>query len=148
MHRVTLSRKALFQIFNHAVSTYPEECCGIITKNEHSETVHQCRNIQNELHAKDPKTYCRTAAIAYAIDRDEAERIFSEAKSVGEKVVAFYHSHPDHEAYFSEEDIAAQTVFGEPEFPEALQVVISVRLGIINNYKCFRWNGKGFEEVC
>ncbi|QWR76012.1 Mov34/MPN/PAD-1 family protein [Candidatus Magnetomonas plexicatena] len=147
MKKTNLSKETLQQIFNHAVSEYPDECCGIVTKNEQTEKVHQCKNIQNELHKSDPVRHCRTAATAYAIDRDEATRIFSEAYKSGGTVAAFYHSHPDHEAYFSEEDIAAQTVFGEPEFPQALQIVVSVRLGIINNHKCFCWDGKNFEEL-
>ncbi|MBF0519931.1 MAG: Mov34/MPN/PAD-1 family protein [Nitrospirae bacterium] len=147
MIRLKLNKETLLQIFKHAVSTYPEECCGIVTKNGQTEKVHFCKNIQNELHKSDPERHCRTAATAYAIDRDEAQRIFSEVHASGGTVAAFYHSHPDHEAYFSEEDVAAQTVFGEPEFPDALQIVVSVRLGIINNHKCFYWNGKGFEEL-
>ncbi|MBF0566745.1 MAG: M67 family metallopeptidase [Nitrospirae bacterium] len=169
---ITINGDTLKRIYSHAVESYPNECCGIITGKtadadvqagqkaqtghvgmqagkEQEQTVHPCRNIQDELHASDPVKYPRTARVAYAMNRDEAEEIFKSAKRSGESVVAFYHSHPEHDAYFSEEDKEAQTVFGEPEFPEALQVVISVKLGMINGIKYFRWNGSSgdFEEA-
>lgn len=137
------------EIYSHAVEAYPNECCGIITGKGEMQSVHTLRNIQDELHASDPTKHPRTARIAYAVEREKADKIFKSAKSAGEAIVAFYHSHPDHDAYFSEEDKEAQTVFGEPEFPDALQVVISVKLGMVNGMKCFMWNGKtgDFEEV-
>lgn len=170
---ITINGGTLKRIYSHAVESYPNECCGIITGktgradvqlrhadatpghadaqagNGQEQTVHPCRNIQDELHASDPVKYPRTARIAYAMNRDEADGIFKSARSSGESIVAFYHSHPDHDAYFSEEDKEAQTVFGEPEFPEALQVVISVKLGMVNGIKYFRWNGStgDFEEA-
>ncbi|MBI5663586.1 MAG: Mov34/MPN/PAD-1 family protein, partial [Nitrospirae bacterium] len=115
-----LDRHIIEQIYKHAMEEYPFECCGIITGSSDKQTVHLCRNIQNSLHEDDPSRYPRDARIAYMIDRGEFDRTVSDAKEKGEEVIAFYHSHPEHEAYFSEEDHAAQTVFGEPEFPEAL----------------------------
>ena len=78
-----------------------------------------------------------------------ADRIISSARSQGEEVIALYHSHTEHEAYFSEEDVAAQTVFGEPEFPDALHVVVSVMNNRIHDLKCFKWDRemKNFIEV-
>ena len=31
--------------------------------------------------------------------------------------------------------------FGEPEFPDALHVVVSIMGGKINDIKCFKWDG-------
>jgi proteasome lid subunit RPN8/RPN11 len=129
------------QIHQHALDEYPFECCGIITGSSNRQTVHLCRNIQNSLHDEDPSRYPRDARTAYMIDRSEFDSIVSAAKETGAKVLAFYHSHPEHEACFSEEDHAAQTVFGEPEFPDALHVVVSVINRTIRNMKCFKWDG-------
>ncbi|RJQ49509.1 MAG: M67 family peptidase [Nitrospiraceae bacterium] len=139
---IFLSKKTIEEISRHAAETYPYECCGIITGDEHSHVVHACENIQNRLHAEDPSRYPRDARTAYVIDRKEFERIVSAAKGKGEEVLAFYHSHPEHESYFSEEDKAAQTVFGEPEFPEALHIVISVRERKVHDMKCFKWDSR------
>jgi len=135
-------------IYRHAVREYPDECCGIVTGKGEVNTVHPCRNVQNALHAEDSQRYPRDARTAYTIDRAEADAIFAAARRDAERIVAFYHSHPDHDAYFSDEDKAVQSVFGEPEFPDALHVIVSVRMGAINGVKCFRWDGNGdFVEV-
>jgi proteasome lid subunit RPN8/RPN11 len=165
---VRILKDALEKIFEHAVREYPDECCGIITfkaancndanhadadnknanRNDATHTVHACRNVQNVLHAQDAQRYPRDARTAYTIDRAQADAIFAAARRDSEEILAFYHSHPDHDAYFSDEDKAVQSVFGEPEFPDALHVVVSVRMGTINGVKCFKWDGKGdFVEV-
>ena len=139
-----LNKDVIEKIYRHAIETYPNECCGIVTGDKDNQTVHLCENIQNRLHAEDPARHPRDARTAYVIDRKEFEGIVSSAKEQGKEVIAFYHSHPEHESYFSEDDAAAQTVFGEPEFPGALQVVISVKNKKIHDMKCFKWDGRGF----
>lgn len=143
-----INNEALEKIYKHGVDEYPEECCGIITGNIHNQTVHPCQNIQNRLHAKDPERYPRDARTAYTVDRSEADRIYSEAKNNGEDILAFYHSHIDCDAFFSETDIAAQTVFGEPEFPEAIHIVISVINRKVQGIKYFKWNRDKGDFVC
>jgi len=135
-----ISEKVMEMIFKHALEAYPEECCGVVTGNSYRQTVHPCVNIQNRLHAEDPEGHPRDARTAYAIDRKELEKIYSEAKKNKEEILVFYHSHTDHDAYFSDMDKEVQTVFGEPEFPDAVHMVISVRAGEIKDKKCFRWD--------
>jgi proteasome lid subunit RPN8/RPN11 len=134
-----LNKDVIDKICKQALQTYPYECCGIVTGNSISQKVHLCENIQNRLHAEDPEKYPRDARTAYFIERKEFDKIISSAKENGEYVIAFYHSHVEHEAYLSEEDFAAQTVFGEPEFPDALHVVVSVLNRKIYDLKCFKW---------
>lgn len=129
-------------IFRHALETYPCECCGIITGDENFQTVHKCENIQNRLHGEDPQRYPRDARTAYTIDRKDFDDIIMSARIEGKEIIAFYHSHPEHEAYFSEEDVAAQTVFGEPEFPDASHIVVSVLNRQIHDMKCFMWDAE------
>ena len=134
-----LNKDVINTIYEHALKEYPEECCGIITGKEDRQTVHICTNIQNRMHAEDPARFPRDARTAYFIDRNEFDSIISSSLKKGEDVLAMYHSHPEHEAFFSEEDVAAQTVFGEPEFADALQVVISVMDRKIHDLKCYKW---------
>lgn len=128
------------KIYKHALDEYPDECCGIITGNDNKQTVHLCENIQNRLHAEDPLRFPRDARTAYVIERSDFDGIVSSAREKGEDIIAFYHSHCEHEAYFSEEDVAAQTVFGEPEFPSAFHVVVSVINGRIHDITYFLWD--------
>ncbi len=134
------NKNIIEKIYQHALEMYPYECCGIVTGDRNSQAVHLCENIQNKLHAEDPERYPRNARTAYMINRSEADKIISFAMEQGKEIIAFYHSHTDHEAFFSEEDFAAQTVFGEPEFPDALHVVVSVMNRKLHDMKCFKWN--------
>ncbi len=136
-----LNENVIAKIYQHALETYPEECCGIVTGNRDNQTAHVCQNIQNRLHLEDPEKHPRDARTAYAIERSEAESIFTRADEKGEGIIAFYHSHVDHEAYFSEMDKEVQTVFGEPEFPQAIHIVVSVRDRKIKEKKYFIWDG-------
>lgn len=136
-----LNEGVIDKIYAHALKEYPDECCGIITGTAGNQIVHLCKNIQNQLHAEDPARYPRDAHTAYTIDRSEFDEIIASAGQQGNAVIALYHSHCDHESYFSEEDVAAQTVFGEPEFPDVLNVVVSVMNDSIHDIKCFQWDG-------
>ncbi len=136
-----LDKEAVEKIYQHALREYPEECCGIVTGSSGTQTVYPCKNIQNRLHAEDAERFPRDARTAYVIDRSELDRITAYAEENGHAILAFYHSHPEHEAFFSEEDAAAQTVFGEPEFPDAVHVVVSVMNRKINDLKCYKWDG-------
>ena len=135
-----LNKDTIKKINRHALEEYPEECCGIITGDLNTQTVHLCKNIQNRLHKEDPAGYPRDARTAYMIERVEFNKIIEAARGKGEEIISLYHSHPEHEAYFSEEDYAAQTVFGEPEFPDAVHVIISVINSKIQETRCFKWN--------
>ncbi len=135
-----LTKDTINKIYEHSLKEYPDECCGIITASGDNQAIHLCENIQNRLHSEDPVRFPRDARTAYFIDREELDRVIAYAKEKKQDILAFYHSHPEHEAYFSEDDFAAQTVFGEPEFPDALQIVISVMSRKIHAVKCFKWD--------
>src|SRR5574342_413130 len=114
---MVLSPETRQAILENAKTEYPSECCGIVTGTDAVQRAHRCRNRQDELHARDPEQHPRTSREAYDIDRNEMERIFADAAARGERVLAFYHSHIDCGAYFSQMDKDVLTVFGEPEFP-------------------------------
>jgi proteasome lid subunit RPN8/RPN11 len=135
-----LSKKTWAEISRHAEETFPEECCGVILSNGSSDQVRGLKNIQNQLHAVDPQTYPRNATIAYAMDPQELNEVVREAESTGARLVAFYHSHPNHDAYFSAEDKAFASPFGEPTFPETAQIVISVYAGVVKRIAAFAWS--------
>ena len=146
---LTLTAEAWQQIACHAEETFPEECCGVVIANGGNERVQRLENIQNKLHALDPETYPRTAVIAYAMDPKELELVIDSAARAGAKLKAFYHSHPDHEAYFSEEDKAFASPFGEPTFPSAAQIVVSIYHREVKRLAAFTWSDEenDFVEV-
>ena len=146
---VTITDQAWQEISRHAEESFPDECCGVVIAEGEKERVQRLENIQNKLHALDPETYPRTAVIAYAIDPKELERVIDEAARTGAKLKAFYHSHPEHEAYFSEEDKAFASPFGEPTFPNAAQIVISIYHREVKRLAAFVWSAdkNDFVEI-
>jgi proteasome lid subunit RPN8/RPN11 len=146
---LVLSNEASREICQHAEETFPEECCGIILTDGTTDYVQRLTNIQNQLHALDPQAYPRSAAIAYAMDPKELEMIIDNAALKGAKLRAFYHSHPNHKAYFSEEDKAFASPFGEPTFPETAQIVISIYHREVKEIRAYTWSEeqKDFTEV-
>lgn len=146
---IHLDRRAWDEISRHSQEAFPEECCGLVFSNGRSDRIRRVENIQNKLHALDPLTYPRKAEIAYAMDPQELEAILREEERAGAGLKAFYHSHPQHAAYFSAEDKAFATPFGEPTFPDAAQIVVSVYDGAVKDVKAFAWSEqmKDFVEV-
>ncbi len=136
---LTLTDNAWEEISRHAKDTFPEECCGMILSGGKADVVHRCANIQNKLHALDPQTYPRDATIAYAMDFKELEMLTQQAEREGAILKAFYHSHPNHRAYFSEEDNAFASPFGEPTYPQSAQVVISIYDGTVKEICAYAW---------
>lgn len=137
------------EISRHAEETFPEECCGIVVSNGTKDHALRLKNMQNTRHAEDPKRHPRNATIAYSLDEMELESKILEAEKMGFHLKAFYHSHPNHEAYFSAEDREGATPFGEPTYPDARQIVVSVYNRAVANIKGFSWSDeeKDFVEV-
>ncbi len=148
-----LRKKDLETLNAQALAEFPGECCGILTLGSGAvyTQIHACQNIQDLLHAEHPEEYTRTARTAYFIDPRELNRIITDAEKAGGQVSGFYHSHIDCPAYFSEEDKKrAMTMMGdEPDFPDAVYLVLSVDKGQVQAHKCFAWDeGKrDFAEV-
>ena len=145
----TLTQANLAALQAHARETYPDECCGMIVERNGCAEVVRVSNVQNALHEQDPEQFPRTAAIAYTMGPESAAILIAAER--GELMLrAFYHSHPDHDAYFSAED-KKQALGGwdEPNYPHAAQVVMSVRAGEVRVTKAFAWDEtqRDFVEV-
>jgi proteasome lid subunit RPN8/RPN11 len=131
------------RLVEHAVAEYPNECCGILIRDPQGAVeVARIRNVQDEMHERDPIRYPRTARTAYAGHPADLKEALERAERPGFALVGFYHSHPDHAAYFSEEDVAQATPFGEPSYPDAVQIVVSVYERQVRDVKVFAWNGQ------
>jgi proteasome lid subunit RPN8/RPN11 len=140
---VILTAEERAAIHAQAVREYPHESCGLILTRGAERRVIPCRNIQEELHAKDPARHPRDARTAYYIDPQDLLRI-GRLEGEGFWVAVIYHSHIDAGAYFSETD-RRQALFGdEPTYPDATYVVASVRGGAngpsVDDTAAFRWD--------
>jgi proteasome lid subunit RPN8/RPN11 len=150
MQTVVISRQAFETITAQAECEFPFECCGFII-GDAAEEVRPIRNIQNEKHTADPQMFLRDARTAYLMDPKEQLAVLQEIDRRKLKLKAVYHSHPDHEAYFSATDRAQACSFDptEPDYPETTYIVMSVRSGIFANAAAFVWDEeqKGFVEA-
>ena len=137
-----LTREEGEQVRIQAENEYPWECCGVILEKEGfpgQRLLIPCRNVQNELHAKDPARYPRDARTAYHVDPKDLLRI-GHLESDGYRVWVIYHSHIDAGAYFSETDKQNALVQGEPTYPEAIYVVLAVVEGKAAKTAAFAWS--------
>ncbi|HSP95787.1 MAG TPA: Mov34/MPN/PAD-1 family protein [Candidatus Dormibacteraeota bacterium] len=143
-----LTRPVLDAIHADARAAFPNEACGFVIERAGTIEVVRVTNIQDQKHAENPEQFPRTAAIAYTMGQEAVPVLIGHDR--GELVIrAIYHSHPQHAAYFSAEDKMQATVWDEPSYPDATQVVVSVIDGEVREAKAFRWqeSARDFVEV-
>ena len=148
---IPISQDNLGEIRKHALDVYPHECCGIVigfAESKDDDILFRCTNIQNRLHKMDPTAYPRDAKTAYNIAPKELVKIFDQMQSKGMILKAFYHSHPDHDAYFSDEDKRMALFDGEPTYPDAKYLVVSVYDKVVRDEAWFEWDSqtRSFEK--
>jgi proteasome lid subunit RPN8/RPN11 len=102
--------------------------------------VRRCANLANQHHQEDPVRFPRDARTAYVMDPQDLLRIQREADTKGLDFLVIYHSHTDHEAYFSKTDKELALFDGEPMWPHARYMVISVKDHNVSYFKVFRWD--------
>jgi len=98
-----------------------------------------CRNIQDELHGKDPVRHPRDSRTAYFIDPKDLLTI-GRREGQGYRVATIYHSHIDTGAYFSATDRQNALIDGEPAYPDAIYVVLSVLERRVVDAAAFAWD--------
>lgn len=151
MKTVNLSRASVDAIVAQAEREFPYECCGFVIGDTDIEEVRPITNIQNRKHAEDPAGYPRDARIAFLMEPKQHLTVLTELDRRKLKLKAVYHSHPDHDAYFSPTDRAQACSFDpiEPDYPDTAQVVVSVRGGRFARAAAFVWDAsrKDFVEA-
>jgi proteasome lid subunit RPN8/RPN11 len=125
-----------------AEAEYPAECCGVVLVREGpsgERLLVPCRNVQDEYHAKDPEKYPRDSRTAYHMDPRDLLRV-GRMEGDGYRIRTIYHSHIDAKAYFSPTDKQNALIRGEPLYPEAAYVVLSVVEGKVVAAGAFAWS--------
>ncbi len=135
-----LTGEELAAITRQAVAEYPNECCGVIVARGSERHLIACRNVQDAKHRQDPANFPRTARNAYYMDPRDV-LAFTRRETEGFRVAVIYHSHPNAGAYFSPTDVAQAAPGGEPLYPDATYVVVSVVGGDVPAAAAaYRWN--------
>lgn len=133
----------MLEVFAHARECYPEECCGLLIGAPGGALLRvvRCANVQSLRKSRGEAEL--DAREAYWMDEAELLRALRAAESRGEQIRVIYHSHVDADAYFSQHDLAsALGPDGRPAWPQADQLVVSVRDGSTREAVCFVWDGK------
>lgn len=129
-----LDPNALDEVSRHAVEAYPHECCGVLLGPPGGPPWRALRA------ARTKNLDVERAGDRYLMD--PADRLAAEeaGRREGLAVVGFYHSHPDHDAYFSATDLerSEERQFGEPWLPPSYAyLVVSVRQHNVAGWKAF-----------
>lgn len=80
------------ELVAHAATTANEVCGVLVGDGERVTRVVRCRNAAADRRAAG--TLARSEATGYVIDPLDLLRVFHELEGSGERVVAYYHSHP------------------------------------------------------
>jgi len=99
-------------IRRHGRESYPEECCGALIGRDGS--VVEAMRLQN-LMGEEARRHFLVGPVEYQV----AEK---RAIEMGGKLMGFYHSHPDHPARPSQNDL-------EQAWPTFLYVILAVQNG-------------------
>lgn len=116
----------------HAEKTFPNECCGAMigTIDGDQKTVTLATPIEN--------TYKGGQETRYEIRPEDLLAAEKSARASGQDLIGIYHSHPDHDAYFSETDL-------KNSCPWYSFVVLSVKHGKFDHAASFLPNAEQTE---
>lgn len=142
---VAMPRSLLHEVFQHAIECYPEEACGLLLGPAAAEpqTIERCTNVQRRRKLSGDSEL--DAGHGYWIDETELLRAIQRAEREGTEIRVIYHSHVDTGAYFSRADLeGAIGPHGEPNYPGAIQLVLSVHDDGVRDAAAFIWTDGRF----
>ncbi len=149
-----VAKGALEAIERAAVAAYArdEEACGYLQGPAEDalfvDRAVELPNLANKYHAVDPDGHPRTGREYFKINSLAFERAVERARSEGQPVKVFFHSHLDCGAYFSAEDAASMTLDGGSAPSHALAyLVTAVDRGEVTAHKLFVWHGQSRSFV-
>jgi len=145
----SIRRASMDAMIAQAEREFPFECCGFIIGDANIEEVRPITNIQNRKHEEDPAAFPRDARIAFLMDPKEHLEVMNEIDRRKFELRSVYHSHPDHDAYFSATDRAQACSFdpSEPDYPDTFYLVLSIRSGRFARAVAFSWDSEKKEFV-
>lgn len=122
---IKIDARAWQVVIEHCRRTYPLEGCGALwgAVSGSDALVWRAAPLQN--------VYPGIQSSSYEIDLEELLVADREARELGMRLVAIFHSHPDREAYFSKKDLRNCC-------PWYRYVILSVCNGELTGVRCWR----------
>jgi len=134
-----IPRRVLNELYQHALETLPEECCGLIVgdDDERFRALTRCRNEMTLRHREDSEAFPRDGRDAFYMSPLDYMRVHEKAEAEGKRVTIVYHSHVGADAYLSamDREHADSVLF---PFPDADHIVVAVIGSKIDSVACFR----------
>ena len=122
------------QLRKHGEETYPHECCGVLL----GKALEGINEVEIAVRAGNTRT--DSAHNRYHIAPQELISIQRQARQSNLDIVGFYHSHPDHPAYWSATDLQ------EAHWLGCSYVITSVEKGVAKQTNSFFLAGIGEED--
>jgi len=91
-----MTREQMATVLAHALEGYPFEVCGVFVGPANGRRVQRVVRVPNR-EQESPR-------VRYEIAPEDLLRIQKDARTNGDEILGFYHSHPDHPARPSETD--------------------------------------------
>jgi adenylyltransferase/sulfurtransferase len=132
--RQLLAQAALPAVCDHALQSYPHECCGMILA---SGVVRACVNAQEELRRIQLSAFDRGAESAFVFAAEDQFFLANSARTE-DPVAIIYHSHPTGSVAFSALDVAGATWEGGPTYPQIDHLLIHCPHGKIDSAALYR----------
>lgn len=103
MRLIVLDREMLDEMHSHALSTFPEECCGLMFGNSSENYDNGAREVKR-IRRMDNAFDSSQRFHRYSLDPREFLKEEKSAEEKGEEIIGVYHSHPNAPAKPSEFD--------------------------------------------
>lgn len=134
-------------IVDHAKRDWPKEACGFAVSHNGQWLHLPSRNAYDLLHLANADAFPRSSETAFAMDAETLLEVATRRRC-GDQLEVIYHSHTRKwGAVFSIDDVlGALSGAPEPQFPEALYLVVSVTQSGEWMAKGYRWKGGAFRE--
>jgi proteasome lid subunit RPN8/RPN11 len=140
-------------LYDHATTTFPDECCGYLRGPASGATVDELVRCRNALapaggdggSGSVPDLADRGPRDGFALDGPD---LFAFARTLASPRPAriLYHSHPTGRAYLSDLDRRLAAGPGGPVYP-VQHLVLGVGAGGVAEVAQFGWDGAGFAEL-
>ena len=134
---IILSPRHIEQINEHAINSYPDECCGLVSGIINAAGIAQCHSI-----APSRNLSTRNTRDSFEVDPQIRFNLMrdNEGKSIDGyplELIGHYHSHPDNQASPSPRDL--QMAYE----PQLIWLIVSVMQGKINQITAHKLNAPG-----
>lgn len=125
---------------NEGEKGYPYECCGLLAGKKSVTTPAEGEAFVVDVIIPMKNMMASAGTDRYLIDPSERALAEEAISRNGMELIGFYHSHPDHDAYFSQTDLenSEEYQFGTPWLPPTYAyLVLSVKKGKAGDFAAF-----------